>query len=100
MSFSPRFSLFTAKEKKQEKSPDFTGNIEILKSELVELVNHLQSQEGETNYKDETVVKLRISGWKSTSQNGLNYISGLVSEALPPRDSAPAPAASNDAFDF
>ena len=100
MSFSPRFSLFTTKEKKQEKSPDFTGNIEILKSELAELVEHLRSQEGETNYKDEVVVKLRISGWESTSKNGLGYISGLVSEALPPREEAPAPASSAAPSDF
>lgn len=87
MSFSPRFSLFSAKEKKQEKSPDYTGNIEILKSELDEMIRTLQAQTPETNYKDEEVVKLRIAGWKATSKNGLDYINGKISEPLPPRSS-------------
>ena len=89
MSFTPRFSLFTAQEKKQERSPDRTGSVEILKSEVPALIEYLRLQEGEPNYKDETVVKLRIAGWNATSKNGLEYINGSLSAPMPPKASDP-----------
>lgn len=93
--FNANFSLFPTKEKKSEKSPDFTGTIEIPVSELTALRAHL-STEPETNWKDEPVIKVRIAGWKAESKSGLNYINGRVS---PPMQQQAA-SAKDDGFDF
>jgi len=53
------FSLFKATEKKQEKSPDFTGKA---------VVNG---------------VELRLSGWSKKSQSGDIYISGYIEKPAP-----------------
>jgi hypothetical protein len=53
------FSLFKATEKKQEKSPDFTGKA---------VVNGIE---------------LRLSGWSKKSQSGEVYISGYIEEPAP-----------------
>lgn len=87
--FSANFSLFPAKEKKSEKSPDYTGTIEIPASELDALRAHLSSTP-ENNWKDEPVIKVRIAGWKAQSKGGLNYINGKVS---PPMEQPAASAA-------
>ena len=51
--------MFKATEKKQEKSPDFTGKA---------VVNG---------------VDLRLSGWSKKSQSGEVYISGYIEEPAP-----------------
>jgi hypothetical protein len=53
------FSLFKATEKKQEKSPDFTGKAVVNGNEL------------------------RLSGWSKKSQSGEVYISGYIEEPAP-----------------
>ena len=73
-----RFSLFTTKEKKSERSPDMSGDIEIPVSQLDELRQHMAG-EAVMNYKDEPVIKLRIAGWNTESKNGVKYINGLIS---------------------
>jgi len=72
------FSLFPIQEKKSERSPDYSGTIEIPADQINALVAHLGTQP-ENNWKDEPVVKLRIAGWKAQSQNGKNYLNGKVS---------------------
>lgn len=81
--FNANFTLFPAQEKKSERSPDFSGTIEIPVSELEALKAHLSS-EPETNWKDEPVIKLRLAGWNSTSKGGKQYLNGKVSTPLPP----------------
>lgn len=48
--------LFKSKEKKQEKSPDYSGKINV---------------KGETFY---------LSGWKNTSKTGEQYLSLMISQ--------------------
>ena len=76
--FNSSFSLFPAQEKKSEKSPDFSGTIEIPVDQINSLVGHLGTKP-ESNYKDEPVVRLRIAGWKTQSKSGKNYVNGKVS---------------------
>ena len=76
--FNSNFSLFPTQEKKSEKSPDFSGTIEIPVDQINSLVGHLGTKP-ESNYKDEPVVRLRVAGWKTTSKSGKNYVNGKVS---------------------
>ena len=78
--FSANFSLFPTQEKKSEKSPDFSGNIEIPVSQLAALRDHLNSTP-QDNWKEdgEQLIKLRIAGWKAESKAGKQYINGKVS---------------------
>jgi len=83
--FNARFSLFPAKEKTKETSPDYTGNVELALSEVGELINWLKEQTGEQDYKGETVVKIRLAGWKAESKGGLHYLNGKMSPPMAPR---------------
>ena len=87
------FSLFPTQEKRSERSPDYSGSIEIPAADIDALVAHLGTQP-ESNWRDEPVVKLRIAGWKATGRAGnMSYINGKVSI---PQDQQPAAAASSD----
>ena len=72
------FSLFSSQEKKSERSPDYSGTIEISVDQINALTAHLGSQP-EDNWKDEKVIKLRIAGWKAESKAGRQYVNGKVS---------------------
>ena len=73
------FSLFPTQEKRSERSPDYSGTIEIPVADIDALVAHLGSQP-ESNWRDEPVVKLRIAGWNATSRNGgKSYLNGKIS---------------------
>ena len=85
------FSLFTATEKKKERSPDYSGTIEIPVDQVDALIAHLGTQP-ENNYRDEPVLKLRVAGWNATSKGGKEYISGRVSKPLPPMNAVATPA--------
>ena len=76
--FNSNFSLFPTQEKKSEKSPDFSGTIEIPVDQINSLVGHLGTKP-ETDWKDNPVIKLRIAGWKTESKSGKNYVNGKVS---------------------
>ena len=61
--FNIGFVQFTTLEenKKSEKSPDVTGNVEVLESSIPELINYLQTAERELDYQEENkVVKIQI----------------------------------------
>jgi uncharacterized protein (DUF736 family) len=72
------FSLFPTQEKRSERSPDYSGSIEIPVADIDALVAHLGSQP-ESNWRDEDVIKLRIAGWKATSKGGKSYLNGKIS---------------------
>lgn len=72
------FSLFPAQDKKSERSPDYSGTIEIPTDQLNALMAHLGTAP-ETNWKDEPVLKLRIAGWNAQSKAGKTYLNGKVS---------------------
>ena len=76
--FNASFSLFPAQEKKNERSPDYSGTIEIPVDQLNALMAHLGT-EPELNWKDERVLKLRIAGWSAQSKSGKSYVNGKVS---------------------
>lgn len=61
----PFGALFKAKQKKNDKAPDYTGNIDV-DAELIELV-----QSG--------AEKVQLAGWLKTSKAGSKYISLRVS---------------------
>ena len=86
--FNASFSLFASKEKKSEKSPDHTGNIEILADEVQAMISYLQTAEREEDWKGNSVVKVRIASWNSVSKGGLTYQGGKVS---PPRAKSDTP---------
>jgi uncharacterized protein (DUF736 family) len=84
------FSLFPTKEKRSDRSPDYSGTIEIPVADIDALVAHLGSQPA-CNWRDEPVVKLRIAGWNATSRNGgKGYVNGKVS--IPQQQQQQAPA--------
>ena len=91
--FSARFSLFPQDEKKSENSPDTTGNIEVLATEIPNLISYLQSAEQSEDYQGNQIVKIRMAGWTKESKTGKRFQSGKVS---PPMTNAPAQAVSAD----
>ena len=91
------FSLFPTQEKRSERSPDYSGSIEIPVADIDALVAHLGTQP-ESNWKDEPVVKLRIAGWKAQSQGGKNYLNGKIS--VPMQQQQQAPVANDDEMPF
>jgi len=80
--FNASFSLFASKEKNSEKSPDHTGNIEILADEVQAMISYLQTAERENDWKGNSVVKIRIASWNNTSEGGLQYQKGKVSPPI------------------
>ena len=105
--FSIGFAQFTTleEEKRTEKSPDVTGTFEVLEENVAALISHLQTADRETNYRDETVVRLRLAGWNGTFKNRNGefrpMLKGKLSEPYRP-ESKPAPVAStgSDDIDF
>lgn len=91
--FSARFSLFPTDEKKSENSPDATGNIEVLATEIPNLISYLQSAEQVEDYQGNQIVKIRMAGWTKESKGGKRFQSGKVS---PPMSNAPAQALPSD----
>lgn len=81
--FNARYTLFPVQEKKSSKSPDVTGNIELLAEEIPNLIAYLQSAERVEDYKGNQIVKIRMSGWDNESKTGKQYQSGMVS---PPQE--------------
>ena len=93
--FNIGFVQFTTLEenKKSEKSPDVTGNLEVLESNIPELINYLQTAERELDYQEENkVVKIRLAGWNGVTRKGSPMLKGKLNAPYRP-ESKPAPAA-------
>jgi uncharacterized protein (DUF736 family) len=95
--FSARFSLFPTDQKKSENSPDATGNIELLTSEIPQFIDFLHNAERVEDYKGNQVVKIRMAGWTQESKQGKRYQSGKIS---PPMTDTPAQAKSEESLPF
>lgn len=97
--FSINFAQFTVKEenKKSEKGPDITGNLEVPAEEVNALISYLQTAERVLNWKDDEVVKIRLAGWQRETKKGDPYLSGKLSAPYVPQDK---PAADKGNFDF
>ena len=97
--FSVNFAQFTVKEenKKSEKGPDVTGNLEVPAEEVNALITYLQTAERVMNWKDDEVVKIRLAGWRRETKKGDSYLSGKLSAPYVPQDK---PAADKGNFDF
>ena len=102
--FSINFVQFTVKEenKKSDKSPDVTGNIEVPAEEVNALISYLQNAERVLDWQDKEVVKIRLAGWNREIKKGKNqgdpFLSGKLSspyvpENKPAAESKPASAA-------
>ena len=107
--FSINFAQFTVKEenKKSEKSPDITGNIEVAAEEVNALISYLQNAERVLDWQDKEVVKIRLAGWNREIKKGKNqgdpFLSGKLSSPYVPQDKPAAeskPAADKSNFDF
>lgn len=95
--FSARFSLFPQDEKKSENSPDTTGNIEVLATEIPSLISYLQTAEQSEDYNGNPIVKIRMAGWTKESKQGKRFQSGKIS---PPMNNAPTQAVSTADIPF
>lgn len=107
--FSINFVQFTTKEenKKTEKSPDVTGNIEVPADQVDALIHYLQNAERVLDWQDKEVVKISLAGWDNKIKQGKNkgnpFLSGKLSSPYVPQDKPAAeskPAADNAGFDF
>ena len=69
--FNIGFVQFTQLEedKRTEKSPDVTGFIEVLATDVDAPINYLQTAEREEDYRGDEVVKLRLAGWNGLGLN-------------------------------
>lgn len=94
--FKATLALFPTKEKRSDKSPDHSGSIEVLKSEIPALIAYLQSAETEDNYKGEPVVKLSTATWINEMRDGRKYLKGSVSQPMKRDEPAMASSAVND----
>jgi len=83
--FSAPVSIFPVREKKNEKGPDYTGDIEISTAELQDVINYLRNADHTLNWKDEPVIKLRVSAWANESKNGAKYLKGSVQPPYRPQ---------------
>ena len=80
--FKASLVLFPAKEKRNERSPDNSGNLELLTSDIPALLEYLESAEVEENYKGEKIVKLSVATWINEMKDGRKYLKGLVSPPM------------------
>ena len=88
--FKARFSLFRQEEKRNERSPDYSGNLEIPEDQVQDLIAYLGTAEKST-YNDKRFIKIRLGAWIETSKAGKKYFSG---QATPPMGGGePAPVA-------
>lgn len=79
--FVGKLTIFQAKEKKSDRSPDKTGAIELDLPEAMKLAEWLMAQPGEKNYNGDPVVKINVAAWDRTSQKNpdFHFISGVIS---------------------
>ena len=79
--FNIGFVQFTQLEedKRTEKSPDVTGFIEVLATDVNALINYLQTAELEEDYRGNKVVKLRLAGWNGTYRKNKPMLKGKLS---------------------
>ena len=101
--FSINFVQFTTKEenKRTEKSPDVTGNIEVPADQVNALISYLQNAERVLDWQDKEVVKISLAGWDNEIKQGKNkgnyFLSGKLSSPWVPQDK---PAAAKPVIDF
>ena len=93
------FSLFPTQDKRSERSPDYSGSIEIPVADIDALVAHLGTQP-EPNWRDEDVIKLRIAGWKATTKTDKSYLKGKISIPQQQQQQAPADDIDEDDVPF
>jgi len=100
--FNIGFVQFTQLEedKRTDKSPDVTGSIEVLATDVDALINYLQTAEREEDYRGDEVVKLRLAGWNGMTRNNKPMLKGKLSEPRRPDAKPAATVAANSGGDF
>ena len=94
--FKARFSLFRQEEKRNERSPDYSGNLEIPEDQVQDLIAYLGTAEKST-YNDKRFIKIRLGAWFKTSKQGKEYLSGNAAPPIGGGEPAPvAPPASEE----
>jgi len=91
--YGPSGALFPAKQKKSEKSPDFTGKLELSNEVVNDLISQMERGV------DKPVIS--IVGWRKTSKAGNNFVS-LVGNVFKEMEGnrQPQPKQINDEIPF
>ena len=91
--YGPSGALFPAKQKKSEKSPDFTGKLELSNEVVNDLISQMERGV------DKPVIS--IVGWRKTSKAGNNFVS-LVGNVFKEVEGSrqPQPKQINDEIPF
>lgn len=85
-----KLALFHQSEKRNEKSPDYTGTLEVSAGDIGELVKYLNNADEEEDYQGNWIVKLSVSAWINESKSGKKYLKGSFSEPYRPDAVKPA----------
>ena len=93
--FSAQIAVFPREVDNGSKQPNASGEIEVLATEIPNLIAFLQQAERENDYKGNSVVKLRVALWQGVSQRGGTYLSGKVT---PPRPAQTGPVSLDSMF--
>ena len=91
--YGPSGALFPAKQKKSDKSPDFTGKLELSNEVVNDLISQMERGV------DKPVIS--IVGWRKTSKAGNNFVS-LVGNVFKEMEDnlQPQPKQINDEIPF
>ena len=94
--FSAQIAVFPREVDNGSKQPNASGDIQVLATEIPNLISFLQQAERENDYKGNSVVKLRVALWQGVSKSGSAYMSGKVT---PPKPAQTGPASLNSLFE-
>ena len=81
--FSASIAVFPREVDNGSKQPNASGDIQVLATEIPDLITYLQQAERQNDYKGNSVVKLRVAMWQGTSKSGGAYLSGKVTAPQP-----------------
>lgn len=94
--FSAQIAVFPREVDNGSKQPNASGDIQVLATEIPNLISFLQQAERENDYKGNSVVKLRVALWQGVSKSGGAYMSGKVT---PPQPAQKGPTSLNSMFE-
>ena len=72
-------ALFTSTNKRNERAPDFFGNIELEKDLLLQMIEQAHGS---------TFITIKLDGWKKKDRNGNAMVSVKVNTYQKPADNA------------
>jgi hypothetical protein len=93
--FSAQIAVFPREVDNGSKQPNASGDIQVLATEIPNLIAFLQQAERENDYKGNSVVKLRVALWQGVGKSGGAYLSGKVT---PPQPAQKGPVSLDSMF--